>query len=1001
MKKYMTFHENPDILHVNTEKDRNYFIPFAPGEDVFASRKESSRFVSLNGEWDFHYYESFFSMPVDFVNQEFETKIEVPSCIQYKGYDKAQYTNVAYPIPYDPPFVPTDNPVAVYHTTYEFEQDGRERYLVFEGVDSCFYLFINGQVFGYSQVSHAMHEFRITESLVPGKNDITVAVLKWCDGTYLEDQDKIRLTGIFRDVYMLSRPAGHIEDYVYTAAFDDDYASATLHLKVNGGADTKIVIKNADGDIIKEGVIDEDGFFDCKIDKPILWNCEKPYLYRMEMNGEDECIGEEIGLRDIKIEEGIFRINGVAVKLRGVNRHDSYFNSGYACDEDMLRDDLYMMKRSNINTIRTSHYPNQPLFYKLCDEIGMFVVDEADLEAHGSADAVNGYEWKEGYDKIAYTVTNPMFEKAVFDRIMKLVTRDINRPCVIMWSMGNEAGYSAIMEAAVKLVKATDVTRPVHYESSIHCYDGTTRQELDVDSFMYPAVSDIIKYLDDEKNTKPYFLCEYSHSMGNSNGDLRAYWNLIYNNPRMMGGCVWEWCDHSFPLGKLSDGRDKFGYGGDFGDEDQNDRNFCCDGIVYPDRRMHTGLLELKQCYRPLTVSVAEDKANVYILTNRLLYSNFEDLYSLSLEMKDTGRFLSETPIDIKLAPGESATFEAPEVPQNHGEDIRIRFIVRYKKETPYCAEGYEAGFDQLPLRSVSHKYGIVKVSGRLFLHAKEDSEYYYIQTKEAAYMVSKKDASLVSAKIDNEELFTESSSFNLFRAPIDNDMHIRRMWEKFRLDKLVPRLYSIKMIEAVDIITVKAEFSLCSRGFFPAAHINIEYIFHPAGEVHVKTNVKINEQISYLPRFGIRLFLQPDFEDFSFYGNGPFESYEDKNLASFVDLHHTTVTRNHEDYIRPQENSSHCGCRYATVSNDKYLVRFDTDTEFSVNASHYSQEQLTAKKHNWELIPEDQTVLCCDYRMSGVGSASCGPQLDEFYRLSEKEFDFNFWLTIRRISAF
>ena len=999
LKQYMTFHENPEILHVNTEESRNYYIPFAPGEDAFDGRRSSGRFTDLNGEWDFTFYPSFYDMPAGFLKEQPKGTIPVPSCIQYHGYDQAQYTNVAYPFPYDPPYVPLDNPVSVYRTKFSCENDGMERYLVFEGVDSCFYLFVNGQIFGYSQVSHAMHEFRITEALKEGENEIAVAVLKWCDGSYLEDQDKIRLSGIFRDVYLLKRPKEHIVRYSYTASFSESFDSATVHLKAEG-IRASFVLKDAEGNLIFEGKTDEDGFYDGKIEKPVLWNSENPYLYDLLITAGDEIIGEKVGLREVRIENGIFKINGTAVKLRGINRHDSYYKTGYTCDEKQMREDLYLMKRCNINTIRTSHYPNQPLFYKLCDEIGMFVIDEADFESHGCVNAANGYEWKAGYDKIALTASDEMFAKAITDRAMKLVTRDINRPCVIMWSMGNEGGYSKYVEDAVKMVKATDITRPVHYESSIHVIDGTTTDEIDVESRMYAPLPDIIKYLDDDKNKKPYFLCEYSHSMGNSNGDLKAYWDLIYNNQRLMGGCVWEWCDHSFSLGTTSNGNEKFGYGGDFGDEDQNDGNFCCDGIVYPDRRPHTGFYELKQVYRPLEVKVSENEPNVYLLTNRLNFTNFEDLFTLSMEMRDSGRFVYETPITLSLMPGQTAPLKAPDMEQNHGEDVRIRFIIRYKHDMPYCEAGTEAGFEQLVLRSVDHRFNPIKVSGRLFLQAKEDEDNYYIRTKEAEYTVSKKNASIISLKVDGEEQFTDPVSFNLYRAPIDNDGRIRKAWEGLKLNQLKPRVYSMKIIEAVDIVTIKTELSLGAKGLFPMAKVNLEYVFHPAGEVHIRAGVTVHEQVPYLPRFGMRFFLKDDFEDFSYYGFGPFESYVDKCLASYVDLHHTTVTNNYEDYIRPQENSSHCGCRYATVSNNRCVIRLDSETEFSVNASHYSQEQLVAKKHNWELIPEDRTILCCDYRMSGVGSASCGPDLDEIFRLSEKEFSFRFWLSAKKLST-
>ncbi len=996
MKTYMTFHENPEILHVNTEPDRNYFIPFACDQDPFMARENSEAFSLLNGEWSFSFYESFHSMPNSFFETAGDAKISVPSCIQLHGYDYLQYTNTAYPIPYDPPYVPTENPVAVYSRTFEYENDGKERYLVFEGVDSCFYLFINNQFFGYSQVTHSTSEFCITSALKPGENTIMVAVLKWCDGTYLEDQDKLRFTGIIRDVYMLSRPKQHITNYRVTTFCAEDYSEANLHIEISGVNQAKIVLKNAAGAMIDETESDEDGYADIAIKQPILWNAENPYLYKLELITEDEIIGERVGVRNISTENGVFRINSVPVKLKGVNRHDSYPRTGSVASVEQMTKDLHLMKRNNINCIRTSHYPNAPVFYQLCDELGFYVVDEADFEAHGSVDAYNPIKWDKGYSGIAQVATNPIFANAINDRILKLVYRDINRPCVIMWSLGNESGYSKAVEAAAKLLKATDITRPIHYESAQHTLDGTDDSELDVVSRMYSPITEMYKYAsDNSENKRPYFLCEYSHAMGNGPGDLADYWRVIESNDCFMGGCVWEWCDHAVYDGTDESGKPRYLYGGDF-HELHHDGNFCMDGLVYPDRAPHTGLYELKQCYRPVYVSLTEENANVYSFTNRMNFASFEEHFAMSFEVKDNGRFLFEEEFPLSIPANETVTLEIPKLWMLHGEDLQVRFITRWKDDQPFCEKGTVACFEQICLREGTNRFQPDRSVNRKHLYV-DDSEFEYtVHTKTATYVVRKADASVTSIKTEDSELLTQPISWNLYRAPIDNDSNVAPMWRKLFLHCPKPKLYSLRLIEAGDEIIFKADLSLGRAIFEPPVRMLLEYSFYPNGEWNVRTNVKVMNELPYLPRFGVRMFLPKEFEDFTYYGYGPFESYVDKHLASFIDLHHTTVTGNHEDYLRPQENSSHCGVKFASLSDGKHNLLITSENDLSVNVSHYTQEQLEAAKHNFELQESGNTIFCIDKMMSGVGSASCGPALDEVYQLNDKEFHFSFWFSIR-----
>ncbi len=986
MKETMTFHEDPKVLHVNTEADRNYYVPFAKEDNPFSRRELSSRLKMLNGMWDFAFYPSFFDLPDNFLDLDLNKMIPVPSCIQTQGYDSCQYTNVRYPIPYDPPYVPDDNPTAIYSTTFDYTPDGMERYLVFEGVDSCFYLFVNGEAFGYSQVTHATSEFRITDVLKEGQNEIKLVVLKWCDGTYLEDQDKFRFTGIIRDVYLLSRPKEHITNYRITTVVNAAEDKAGIHIELSSALPVTVKLYDSEKNLLAEEVT-SDGYLDLTVSEPKLWSAESPYLYPISLETEDEIIGDNVGIRTISIEDGCFLINGVKVKLKGVNRHDSHPDSGSVVSLERMIADLEMMKKYNINAIRTSHYPNAPYFYELCDKYGFYVVDECDLECHGSVEShfVSDYS-KPYYQKIARVVSEEMFREAIFDREMKLITRDFNRPCVVMWSLGNESGFSQNMIDAAELMKATDVTRPLHYESMIWKMEELSDDCIDVYSKMYDSIADVIKYLKDDKQKRPYFLCEYSHAMGNSSGDLADYWHTIYSNDRLMGGCVWEWCDHA-----VLDSDGHYLYGGDSG-EAMHDGNFCCDGLVYPDRTPHTGLRELKQAYRPLIVEAIDVDNGEYAFTNTMDFTAFQDKYLLNYEVKDGGNVIKEGMIDLVCPPKSTVGLHIDDLQDVFGDDVHVRFIT-----VPKTGELSEIGFDQICIRSMTRNFKPTKVS-RTYLSLKDENNRLIITTKNATYTISKKTCMISEMSMNGVPVMKKPAEWNVFRAPIDNDSPTKDTWYRLSLNKLGTKIYNFKYIESGDEILVKADVSLVTSAIEPIARLHVEHSICVNGEVNTKVSAKIMENIEFLPRFGIRYFFDRSFEDFSYYGMGPFESYCDKHLASFVDLFHTTVTGNHENYIRPQENSSHFATQYATLAAEDKAIWFISDNDFSVNASHYTQEELSEKKHSFELVESDYTVLCMDGAMSGVGSASCGPKLDEIYRVNDKELEYSFWMAPRLV---
>ena len=578
---------------IGTTPHRSYYIPFAPDDKVrtkhsILDRTSSSRFTSLDGVWQIKQHDHV----EDFdVNEKLGESIPVPSCVQMHGYDQIQYINVRYPFPVMLPHLPYENPCWHYRRTFNLKKKKGEKYYInFEGVDSAFYLYINGEFKGYSQISHATSEFDITELAVNGENTIDVLVLKWCISTYLECQDKFRFSGIFRNVYMLTRPENHITDYKIETTFSG--SDGILTFINESDVDIKLVLK--ENSIIVPARMKAEMI----VPKVKAWTAEGPKLYTLELYANDEKIIESVGFREVTIDGKVFKINGQPVKLKGVNRHD--FNCETAatvCLEELARD-IHLMKELNVNAVRTSHYPNSPEFYMLCDTFGIYVMDEADLEMHGACSRDGGYDidlWKEYAE-------NKFFEPGITDRHVALVERDKNRPSVIIWSLGNESSFGKAFFKGANYIKGRDNTRPIHYEGLQNADPKYYYTELvDMVSMMYPSFQKIREdVLDNPKENRPFVLCEYTHAMGNSCGDIAEYWDMIYNNEQMMGGFVWEWADH----GIRTDGG--FLYGGDF-KESEHDGNFCADGLLTPDRKIKSNALEMMVVYGGKTKAEVRD----------------------------------------------------------------------------------------------------------------------------------------------------------------------------------------------------------------------------------------------------------------------------------------------------------------------------------------------------------------------------------------------------------
>lgn len=983
-KSLMIWHEDPSHTRVGVMPQHSYFIPFGKGQEPFADRISSERFELLNGDWGFRYFDSILDLEDDFTSIKAENTIPVPSNWQLHGCDKAQYTNVCYPIPYDPPFVPDDIPVGIYTREYSYTTDGMKRLLCFEGVDSCMYLYINGELVGYSQVSHITAEFDVTDYLREGDNTITAAVLKWCDGTYLEDQDKIRLSGIFRDVYMLSRPEKRISDYLIKTVLSED-GSAELRLTVDG-IDAEVTLKDDAGNTLFSETAKNGKELSVRVNSPKRWSAESPYLYSLTISAGGEVIGEKVGFRDICVDNGVVKINGKAIKFRGVNRHDSYPDTGYNASIQQMRRDLELMKRHNINAIRTSHYPNAPQFYQLCDEYGFYVIDEADLEMHGCVEVYNDFAWTKGYDGIALLASDEGFRDAIVQRSELMYRRDKNRPCVVMWSLGNESGYGTDLRAAAQFLKNADDTRLVHYEST-HKLDDTPDDVIDLVSEMYTSLPDIEKFLQREDEKRPFILCEYCHAMGNGPGDLEDYHNIFHSNERLCGGFVWEWCDHAMILGHTEDGKVKYGYGGDFG-ERHNDGNFCMDGLVYPDRTPHTGLLEVKQVYRPVRVST---DGNGFILRNLLCFADAGDILDGRFEITQDGAVLAEGAFDVSIPPMSEQRVSIPEAAQKFDKETYIRFIFTAREDTKWCEKGYEVCFDQLCLR----EYSAPQQTAADGVVGFTDSPFSVkITAGGTEYRFNKRIAAFDSICCGGTELLDAPIQFNFFRAPTDNDT-MRGDWYRAHLHDPIVKVYSTDVSRCDGGVKIAVKQSLGWSIHQPIAHINAVYYISPDGKLSADCDVKMSEKIILLPRFGIRLFVPKSFDHVEYYGYGPNESYIDKHRSSYMGNFSARISELHEDYIRPQENSSHWGCRHMTLCGDGVKVQFTAGDCFSFNASEYTQEELSGKRHNFELEKAPYNIICVDSMMAGVGSNSCGPQLMEKYRLPLPEFSAHFTISM------
>ena len=918
------------------------------------------------------------------------------------GYDTHQYTNIRYPFPFDPPYVPQDIPCGAYVHTFEYSRDEKapKSFLNFEGVDSCFYVWINGSYIGYSQVSHMTSEFDVTDVLQDGTNTVAVLVMKWCDGSYLEDQDKFRMSGIFRDVYILKRPKQAISDYHIKTRIEDMLAKVEIEMKFYSPLNVKISIEDRNGAVVALGSIAEEGTAVLEIASPELWNTENPYLYKLILETENEVIVDHIALRKIEIKDQVIYLNGQKIKFRGVNRHDSDPVTGFTINSEQITTDLTLMKQHNFNAIRSSHYPNAPFFYEMCDKYGFMVIDEADIEAHGPfmiyrKEDTDYNRFKRWNEKIA---DDPVWEEAIVDRVKLMVERDKNRFCIVMWSMGNESAYGCNFEKALEWTKNFDPDRITQYESARYRnYDETyDYSNLDVYSRMYPALSEIQEYLDKD-GSKPFLLVEYCHSMGNGPGDFEDYFQMIQDNDKMCGGFVWEWCDHAIAHGTAENGKTIYAYGGDHGEE-IHDGNFCMDGLVYPDRTVHTGLLEYKNVYRPARVISYDKESGELVLHNYMDFDDLKDYVKISYELTQDGLVISKGILpEFSVAPhGEGKTNLKINVPENG--KCYLKLIYHLKKELPLLDEDHILGFDEIEVSKEDTKCKLAekwipKTVVDSELQVNENDTQIHIKGREFAYTIDKRTALFTEMKFAGREYLNHPMELNIWRAPTDNDMYIKSEWKKAHYDKAYTRAYTTEIVQGKHGVKITSHASVVAETVQKILDVTITWKIEAAGKIDADIAVTKDDEFPDLPRFGVRMFLDKKLSAVRYFGMGPQESYCDKHQAASHGLYRTDVGDLHEDYIRPQENGSHYDCEYVELNNSRYGIVASAEKAFSFNASYYTQEELEKKTHNYELIESDSVVFCVDYALNGIGSNSCGPVVLEQYRFDDVLFRFQFTL--------
>ncbi|MHB9031516.1 MAG: beta-galactosidase, LacZ type [Anaerolineae bacterium] len=1001
--------QDPHIVERNKQAAHVTLVPYPTSTAALVNRREDSpAFKLLNGKWKFRWAPRPADAPDSWaavlVDESVWDELAVPGNWQLQGkYDPPIYTNVQYPFPIDDQnSVPSeDNPTGFYRTHFDIPAawSGLQINLVFEGVDSAFHVWVNGKAVGYSQDARLTAEFDITAFVQPGTNTLAARVYRWSDGAYLEDQDFWRLSGIYRDVYLVARPLLHVSDFWARTELDAEYKHATLTVAVTVGNcspeesathQLKTRLLDAAGRVIDENMLRDDlvlaGGIEqqiagaSKITAPAKWSAEEPNLYTLlvilcDASGKEiEVVSNKIGFRQVELRAGRLLINGQPLVVKGVNRHEHEPVAGHAVGVASMIEDIKLMKQHNINAVRTSHYPNDPRWYDLCDQYGIYLYDEANLESHGVWDRLS---------------KDPEWHEAFMQRAIRMVERDKNHPSVIVWSLGNESGFGPNHEAMAKWIHERDNSRLVHY------HPAENHPCVDILGPMYPRISRIIEMASDTSEDRPIIMCEYSHAMGNSNGNLAEYWETIERYPRLQGGFIWDWVDQGI-LRTEPDGRIWYAYGGDFGDQ-PNDANFCCNGLINPDRQPHPGLMEYKKLLQPARVEALDLAHGWFRISNRNLFSGLSSLCG-TWELRSSAGLLQAGDLaPLEVAAGESAWITVPyELPQPQpGESYWLRLSFSLRQETTWAPAGHEVAWEQFVLPvSAPAAVSDPKLQAPA-LAVSSTAEMLKVQGDSWQVSWDTASGALTSWLVNGQELLLAGPRLAAWRAPTDNDNNLwgdqkaALRWRQAGLDRLVESPVAVAQQQiSANQVSLQVRTRAAAPGIEAGFDCTYLYTLYASGDLLIEMQVIPSSSLPPLPRIGLRLELPGEYEQVSWLGRGPHETYWDRKQGAWYGVFADTVNGMYTPYVKPQENGNRTDVRWVALTNPSgvgLLAAGQPELQFS--ALHFAPEDLAAANHWHELTARPQVILHLDHLHAGLGTASCGPGTLPQYRIWPREF--------------